>query len=863
MIMGCRALICASAVLLTVPAMAMADAARFNITAQPLPAALKAFADQAHMQVLYQYDAVSGATGNAVSGKLDKHAALEQLLKNTGLEAVYSSETAATIRPIRVKTTSQGAGAGAASAAVAYASSNPGTSSEQSIWERFRVAQADQAIAASTPQVSSSSSTASKNTSKSPVLEEVIVTAQKRDERLQDVPVPVTAISASTLLENNQVQLEDYASSVPGFQFSPVGSAGQAQAIAIRGISTGWVNNPTVGYTIDDVPFGSSGPDGATPPDLDPSDLARVEVLRGPQGTLYGASSMGGLIKFVTVDPSTKAFSGRVQATTEDVHNGAQIGYGLRAALNVPLSDTFAMRVSGFARQDPGYIDNPVLHIEGVNQQHVYGGRLAGLWHPSDTISFKFSALFQDTKGDGSNDVDTGLGDLQQNYARGIGAYRVRTQAYSAILNAQFTPTTQLTWLSGYNVQSVLDSLDASYLLGSLAQSIFGAQYSAVPAYTRGLDQKFTQELKLTTQFGEHLDWLGGLYYTFERAPSGTGQTLVAADPNTGQVAGTLLQVEQTQGKIGFQEFAGFTDFTYHFTNRFDVQIGGRLSHVHSTPALNITSGALQEPPSVSPGFESTSNPFTYLVTPRFAVSPDLMIYARFASGYRKGGSNGGVPDVPPEFGPDKTKNYEVGVKGDGLQHSFSYDASIYYIDWDGLQINVLNAGTPFTFTSNAGRAKSQGVELSTQANPLRGLILSAWVSWDEAVLTKDIPPSPSLYGKSGDRLPYSSRFSGYLSLDQDISLTDGITARIGGAVRYFSNAIGAFTDSSTRAEYPAYARSDVHAGLTYESWNMNLYCNNVTDRRAIVGGGPGVYPPFAYRVIQPRTIGLTLVRQF
>src|SRR5262249_48926184 len=155
----------------------------------------------------------------------------------------------------------------------------------------------------------------------------------------------------------NQLRLRDYYSRVPGLNLTPGTQSGQV--LSIRGISTG-SGNPTVGVTVDDVPLGSSTflGGGAVVPDFDPADLARIEVLRGPQGTLYGASSISGLIKFVTADPSTAGFTGWLQGGVSSVSHGHGAGYNARGSVNVPLSDTFAVRASGFTRKDPGFIDN-------------------------------------------------------------------------------------------------------------------------------------------------------------------------------------------------------------------------------------------------------------------------------------------------------------------------------------------------------------------------------------------------------------------------------------------------------------------------------------------------------------------------
>src|SRR6185437_3304634 len=179
--------------------------------------------------------------------------------------------------------------------------------------------------------------------------------------------------------------------------------------LAIRGITTGGFTTPTVGVVVDDVPFGGAGINyGFEAPDLDPSDIARVEVLRGPQGTLYGDSSMGGLIKYVTVAPSTERLSGQMQAGLEGVRNGDQVSYNVRGSINLPLSDTAALRASGFERVDPGYIDNIVSDQRGVNRGTAYGGRVSLLWEPSADLSLRLNSLYQRARVDGSPDITVG-----------------------------------------------------------------------------------------------------------------------------------------------------------------------------------------------------------------------------------------------------------------------------------------------------------------------------------------------------------------------------------------------------------------------------------------------------------------------
>jgi len=202
-------------------------------------------------------------------------------------------------------------------------------------------------------------------------LAEVVVTAQKKTERLQDVPVPVSAISADVLTARNQVRMQDYAREVPGFSLDTTGDG--YSTLAIRGLTTGpGFTNATVGITVDDVPYGSSigityGPQLS--PDLDPAQLQRVEVLRGPQGTLYGASSLGGLLKYVTKDPSLSQLKANVQSSGNFVEDGGT-GYAFRGSVDLPLiTDTLGVSISAFKRRDPGFVDNPTEHRTNVNSE--------------------------------------------------------------------------------------------------------------------------------------------------------------------------------------------------------------------------------------------------------------------------------------------------------------------------------------------------------------------------------------------------------------------------------------------------------------------------------------------------------------
>jgi iron complex outermembrane receptor protein len=299
------------------------------------------------------------------------------------------------------------------------------------------------------------------------------------------------------------------------------------------------------------------------------------------------------------------------------------------------------------------------------------------------------------------------------------------------------------------------------------------------------------------------------------------------------------------------------------------VQAGLRQSHITQTFQQTIieplfTDGSTT--PTVGPTEHVEASPLTYLLTPRFKVSEDLMVYARLASGYRVGGPNPGLCatyNFPCQFGPDKTKDYEVGAKGDVLDHRLSFDTSVYYIDWNNIQLGAFDSTANSSFNTNASHAKSQGVETSIQAKPLAGMTIAVWGAYDDAVLTQGFPANVTLFGPPGSRLPYTSRFSGNLSIDQRFPI-GAVTGSVGAVTSYVGDRLGNFVYSaaSPRQYLPEYVRTDLHAAAEYRSLTYSLFATNIFDRRSLLDGAIDTSPP-ALIYIQPRTIGLNVAMKF
>lgn len=695
---------------------------------------------------------------------------------------------------------------------------------------------------------------------------DIVVTAQKRSERLQDVPMAVSAVSADTLLERNQTRVTDYFASIPSLNATSQGN-GQTN-ISIRGVTTGQSTNPAVGIVIDDVPYGAStvlGYASRILPDLDPAALARIEVLRGPQGTLYGASSIGGLLKFVTREPSTSEIDGRVQADINSVAHG-EVGYGLRGSLNLPLSDTLAVRASGFYRRDGGYIDNRTTGENDVNGADAFGGHFIGLWKPSETVSLKVAALLQNIEGDGTAEVDGNyllqptIGNYTQTRIADTGDYKIKVRLYSATVNVDLGGV-DLTSITGYGINLYTGILDASPQRGASAFTHFGVRNAATSNYFR--TKKFSQEVRLASSGSNTIDWLVGGFYTKE--DTSAVQIANAIDQNSGVVAGNLFTVVFP---TTLREIAGFADATIHFTDKFDIQLGGRYSENRQTYEETDT-GALY-PGNNFVSARSDDNAFTFLVTPRYRFSSTLMAYARVASGYRVGGPNAGAAmGFPATYGSDTTINYEVGLKGSTSDRLFSYDLSAFYVDWKDIQIAARDPVSGFLYFLNGNAASSKGIEASLTLRPSKGLTIAANGALNDAQLDADMPIGGGA-GFKGDRLPLSSRFTGSVTIDQEFTVSDSIDGFVGATVAHVGSRLAEFTRDTTlvRMKYPEYTTFDLRAGLKTAQWSANLFVSNLTDKRGIVGGSSRLSTttfaaPYAISYIRPRTVGLSLARNF
>jgi iron complex outermembrane receptor protein len=731
-------------------------------------------------------------------------------------------------------------------------------------------------------------------------VEEVVVTANKKSERLQDVAMSVSALTDAQLTRSRIIDLQDLQNQVPGLSLQQGGSAsGVSTRLILRGLNTG-NQGATVATIVDDVPFsisGAQGLGGLYATDIDSYDLNRIEVLKGPQGTLYGATAEGGLVKYVTNAPDPSGMHGGLELEGFDLaHGGA--GGSVKGFLNLPLlDDKAALRIVGFEEYSPGWISDNLAGAKKTNDFDRSGGRFQFLWRPTADLQIKLGALIQNYRSDNNQDVQVNGNYMPTNPYALVNGYNFNTfliqsnrsnvQIYSVDLQYD------LRWakfqsITAYGQNHYVFALDTPYYGNLFAPDTTLTQFGQYGV------RKYSQEIRLSSEpdfnlFGRSVEWQVGGYFTHESAyglshyvtrdyPSGT-----AVDTPFSPMSPEIFY---TDTPSTFREFAGYADATVHFSRKLDLELGGRVFNETQT-GDQVEGGALFGFPIQDLGSSHSSETSgTFSVAPRFHLTPDDMIYARIASGYRPGGPEPIIPFGPPvcgsaaaagktclpsQYGSDNTVNYELGFKGFALEKTVSMDIAAFYIDWSKVQINVIYPlnGAAYTITQNAGAARSYGVEWTLDwTPPVRGLDFTAVGAYTNATITQ---AAPGIYATAGDDLPYVSKVTSTVSVNYERPITDALTGFVGASWSYIGDRYSDFNfyTPESHSKIPAYDTFSVQLGVREKGITFEIYGKNLSDARGITSYSSGYTPlgelgsPGQASLIRPRQIGALLSLAF
>jgi iron complex outermembrane recepter protein len=687
----------------------------------------------------------------------------------------------------------------------------------------------------------------------------IIVTAEKRSEDVQTVPMSVGVIDATQLENMHSTQLTDFAAYIPGFTVIDGGAPGAA-SLGIRGIAPLSAGS-TVATYIDETPLGSSSNYGAASTevlDLLPYDFQSVEVLRGPQGTLYGATALGGVLRYVTKAPDLDTASYRVGADVFDQASASDLGGGARLGFSAPLIPGQLAISASYARQDsPGYIDNVRTGEQDQNHYWQDAAHVTLLWKPSDDLSVKVSAIQSTSDTNSSSFVALDpvslkpiYGDLtNDNYFPE--PFRKSSDYYNAEVNwnlgwADFVSSTS------YSENKTSSAQDASLIYGA-AFPLFGLPAPGLSLFTADLQlYKTTQEFRLTSKDDGPVEWLVGAFYTNEN--SAQNQAASAQNLDYSSIAG-LDPLAVVALPSTYKEYAGFGDVTVKFSNVFDVTGGLRFAHNEQTFS-EITSGALTGLGNVSGA--SSEDVLTYSFSPRLHISQDSMMYLRIASGYQPGGPNIALPGVPPAVDSSTLTNFEVGLKT--LQDSgrLMFDMAVFDIEWDKIQVGANNGVV--SYLENGGTARSSGLEFSTLYSPVAGLHLGLNGAYTNAKLTEDVP---AIGGLNGDYLPSIPKWAGSATADYSFPLSGDWNGRVGGGVRYVGDTSSALAHTAHPLPQQSYTALDLNADVSNAHWTVRLFVKNATDERVylnlstLANAATGEVAQVQGVPLQPRTFGV------
>lgn len=756
---------------------------------------------------------------------------------------------------------------------------------------------------------------------------DIIVTATRRATTIQDTPINISAVSGDMIAQQRINDIRGIADFTPGMTISDTGPASTG-SIVLRGISAddtgddGSNSDNTLGIYLGEVPLYY---------DFKLLDIERVETLLGPQGTLYGAGTLAGAIRYIPKRPDTGKFEVEAHSRVYGKSHSGQVGFQGDFVLNIPIvQDHVAFRTASGYYFDPGFIDYPLVlqhpgvslpqaggvgndigpgyatnlrKVKDVNFERTYTTRNQLLLEYNPNLKAILTYAYQQTRTDGRQSNSAGvLGTGRyENASRYVEPHRRSAHLVSLEVNANLWGIADLVETTAYTNRKVREVKDVTDTL--LDQNL---GYQAFPEFSGFLTrlsntEQFNEEVRLVSRHGGPFSWtIGGFYnqqtseYPYVETAPGLAKFYGMASTNPDDVEYASF----TRGKV--TEKAIFGESSYKITPSWQVTVGGRYfkytSELAGAIVLPLQGDPLDPRKVPQAGGSAGKSGWVWKLNSSYKFSPDLMIYATYSKGYRIGGPNYVAPCPNPvpadqqnacalpnelQYGPDTTKNIEVGLRAQLFDRKLNFNFDIYRINWNGLQLGTETKYGAVGITGNGGSARSQGFEASFIARPTRQLTVQGTYSYVDAKLTSDAPgivsvrtvpgdyssPVVALDAKSGDRLPGSAKNAGSLGVTYTHPLGDA--QLIGNwTTVYRGNLVSRLGYERTYGEIiPGYVTH--RASLTYstEKYDISLWANNIFDKYAIVSIGAdrsriGVIDGVAVRyysraVLTPRTFGI------
>lgn len=795
-----------------------------DIPAQSLGSALEAFARDRSLQFIYATTEVETLRTSGVSGNLSANEALSGLLQGTGLSYRFLDEKTVTVQPASLAPR-DGVGM--------IQDATTSSSDAMLIQNRLRLAQADEHTSVPADAESAGNGGSVNPTAERTELEEIVVTAQRREEKLQDVPIAISVFSGKQLDMSSEVSVNNMLFAVPGLNLTTETIGGVAR-ISIRGVNS-LLGSNTVGYYVDGVPFGFV--DRNFSPDPGAFDLDRVEVLRGPQGTLYGANSLNGVVRVLTKDADLDSYELKGRTLASSIEGGGY-NYGADAVGNAPIiPGKLAVRLLLNYDHKGGYVDN--LVADEINDGEINNIRLKINGQPTEDLSVKLG-YWRSRSDLGSLPMSLPGTDF---YPGDLNPGKIdKFDVYSGTVNydfGSFTASNTASYFDYFN-QSIVDwSAWSNTGIAAFLDGLF---------YYEQASKVFTNELSLNSDSDGPWTWsAGAMYRDAEDLITNHWQDFTFAP----------AQNESTSSAI-------FGELTRSFADGA-LELTGGLRYFHDK-VHQLDPG---------PGTYDVTSSFDH-ISPRVVLTwhpnDDMTVYASYAQGFRSGlnqpaNTEALTPGLPPAL-EDTLDNYEIGSKGGLFDGFLSYEVAAYYMHWSDVkqslctQVVVNTVPTCANFYVNTGTANGPGVDVALTLRPSEQLSIGLTGSWNDLHFTDEVFFGPDLLYNDGDRLALSAEttLGGFINYRASLAGT-GLEWGFSGSVNYKT----AIEDAQISGRVRGDAITDTRLGLEIvrpEAWTLEIFSDNVLNERGVAI--PSATPDNFYVTRwSPRTIGAQFSFQF
>jgi iron complex outermembrane recepter protein len=739
-----------------------------------------------------------------------------------------------------------------------------------------------------------------KTAGKETALEEIVVTAEKRESTVQKTPISMVAISEAEIQARGFSDFRDIAQETPGVSMKTSGP-GQTE-FEMRGLDATGGFSPTVGFYIDDAPLTApaQAAQGKVVVDPDLYDLNRVEVLRGPQGTLYGAGSMGGTIKLVTNAPQLNTVAVSAQ-TTESGTDGGGFNYGGSTMLNLPITqDVAAIRFVGTYKYTSGWIDRIVLNpfpletnggatrgdvltapvqarYSDVNWEELWGGRVSLLLKLGDNLSIQPGIMHQKISTGGPFTIDDPPGNVEAHYQPFDIAEPLEDNftLYTLTIKYHFDFADLTSATSKWNRHD-----EQTQDISETIQSLLGLPSFYPPNGAGGGSQEetdfssqLTEELRLASNGDGAFQWLGGAFYSSFDSNTTSLSNYAGLEPIFGTA--DLISVGEP---ITIIQRALFGEASYKLTDQLKGTLGLRYYRYSSEEeAINGGIASIAGGPGTVLEFGRADNKgFNPKVNLSYTPTDDVLVYTTAAKGFRPGGPNTPVPlsgpaqcltgpgnlqslglsSAPSQFNPDNVWSYEVGEKARALDNTFQINSAVYYERWTDVQ-QLVDPSCGFSFTANAGSASVYGSEIEIAAKLSSSFTVTQNVGYTHATFNDTVRATDTVAGQKLLDVPDVTTNTSVI-YSTPVSAALNVTAR--GTYTY----VGPMQDITyVRNNLPGYSLVNARAGVTSDRFSAYVFCDNLTDKMAILTNNVAqtVNIPSLNRWVtnQPRTIGVDL----